>query len=103
MSSATLPMRGKEVADLQPVLAVLLEPVLRTETDQRLALQLRDLLAFGEALRHPFAVQLGELRLIVEGLQVRWAAGLVEKDDALGLGCVMQRINGAVRALLVCH
>ena len=50
---------------------------------QLLALELRDRLALGERLRHRLAVHLGELRLVVERLQVRRAAGHVEVDDAL--------------------
>ena len=41
------------------------------------------------------AVHLGELRLVVEGLEVRRSAGLIEEDDALGLGGMMQRIDDA--------
>ena len=42
----------EELADLLAGLAELLEAVLRAEADQRLALQLRDLLALGERFRH---------------------------------------------------
>ena len=76
----------EQLADLLAGLAELLEAVLRAEADQLLALQLRDLLALGERLRHRLAVHLGELGLVVEGFEVRRAAGLVEEDDALGLG-----------------
>ena len=97
MSSATLPMCGKSSQISWPDLAEFLEAVLRAEADQRLALQLRDLLALGERFRHGLAVHLGELRLVVEGLQVRRAARLIEEDDALGLGRMMQRIDRAAR------
>ena len=69
--------------------------MLRSETGQALALELRDLLAVGEGVRHGLAGHLGELGLVVECFQVRRAAGLIEEDDALSLGRMMQRIDHA--------
>ena len=94
-SSATLPMCGKSSQISWPDLPNFLKAVLRAEADQRLALQLRDLLSLGEGFRHGLAVHFGELGFVVEGFQVRRAAGLVEEDDALGLGGVMQRVDHA--------
>src|ERR1019366_10279434 len=71
--------------------------MLRTKTDQLLALKLGDLLSFGHGLRHGLAVQFGELGLIVEGLEMRWPAGLVEKDHAFGFGWKVERIDRAMR------
>ena len=44
-------------------------------------------------------VHLGQGRLIVERLQVRRAAGHVQVDDPLDLGCEMKRMNHAAPAL----
>ena len=48
------------------------------------------MLAFGEALGHALAVHRGELGLGVEEFEMGRAAGLIEEDDALGLGRVMK-------------
>ena len=69
--------------------------MLRAEALQLLALQLGDRLALGERLGHRLAVHLGELRLVVERLQVRRPAGHVQEDDALGLRREVQRIHDA--------
>ncbi len=42
------------------------------------------MLALGEGVRHVLAVEFGELRLVVEGFEVGWAAGHGEPDDAFG-------------------
>jgi len=60
----------EERAHLLAGLAELLEAVLRSETDQRAPLELRDLLALGHRLGHWLAVHLAEFRLVVERLQV---------------------------------
>ena len=75
---------GKDGGDLLARLAAPLERVLRRQAGELLALQLRDRLALGERLGHRLAVHLGQLRLVVERLQVRRPAGHVEIDDALG-------------------
>ena len=64
-----------------------------TEAFQRLALQLRDLLALGERFRHRLAVSLFELGLGVEGFQVRRPARHVEVNDPLGLGGMVERLH----------
>ena len=84
-SSATPPMCGKISRHLLPRFAELLEAVLRPEAHQLPALQLRDLLPLRERLRHRLAVHLGQLRLVVERLEVRGPARLIQEDDALGL------------------
>ena len=68
----------EQLADLLPGLAELLEAVLRPEALQLLALELGDRLALGERLGHRLAVHLGELRLVVERLEVRRPAGLIQ-------------------------
>src|SRR5581483_3807225 len=88
---------GEQAYHLLSRFAELLELVLRAEAFQLFALQLCDLLALGERFGHALAVHLRQLRLVVERLQVRGAAGLVEKDDALRLGGEVQRIYYAVR------
>ncbi len=55
-----------------------------------LALELRQLLALGHALRHGLAVHLGQLGFPVEGFQVGRTAGHGEPDDALRLGRVVR-------------
>ena len=77
---------GEQRADLLAGFAEFLERMLGAEADEALALQLGDLLPLGEGVRHGLAAQFGELGLVVEGFQVRRAAGLIEEDDALGLG-----------------
>ena len=75
----------KQLGYLLAGLAELLEAVLRAEADERLALQLGDLLSFGEGLRHLLLVHVCELRLVVERLEVRRSAGHEEVNDTLGL------------------
>ncbi len=90
----------KQVAQHLAGLAEALEFVRRAEADQLLALELSDLLALGKGIRHGLAIHFGEFRLVVEGFEMRWPAGLVEKDDALGLGREIERIDDAFRRLL---
>jgi hypothetical protein len=54
---------GEQLGDLLPVLADLVELVLRPEAAQLLALELRDRLALGERLGHRLAGHLGSLGL----------------------------------------
>ena len=68
-SSAMPPMCGNSSQISCPDLPNFLKSMLRPEADQRSALELRDLLALGERLRHAFAVHGGELRLVVERLR----------------------------------
>ena len=60
----------EDFADLLAALAVLAKGVLRREAIELLTLKLRDRLTLGERLRHRLAVHLGELRLVVQCLQV---------------------------------
>src|ERR1700680_253548 len=83
----------KQLAYLLSRFAELLEAILRTETDERFALQLRDLLPLGERFRHLLLMHLGEFGFVVKRLQMRWAARLIEEDDPLRLGSMMQRID----------
>src|SRR6185369_515440 len=88
----------EELAHLLAGFAVGLELVLRAKADQRLALQLRDLLSLGHRRGHRLAVHRGELGFVVEGLEVGRSAGLIEEDYALGFRRVVQRIYDALRA-----
>ena len=85
----------KERADLLSRLAVPLELVLRRQALELLILKLRDRLPLGERLRHRLAVHFGELRLVVERLQVRRSAGHVEVNHALCLAREVQRVDDA--------
>ena len=77
--------------------------VLRRETGEHLGpLELGDLLAFGHGLGHGLATLIAEFGLVVESLQMRGAARLVEENDALGFGRMVQGIDDAVgRAALL--
>ncbi len=57
--------------------------MLRPKTIELRALKLSDLLAFRHRLRHRLAMQFGELRFIVEGVDVSHPAGHVQPDDPL--------------------
>ena len=67
--------------------------MLRAEANQLLPLQLGDLLALGQALRHRLAVHLRQLRLVVERLQMRRPARHGQPDDALCFWRKMRRIH----------
>ena len=73
----------EDLADLLPALSHLVEGMLGSEALQRLPLELGDLLPLGEALRHRLAIHGGELRLVVEGVEVGHASGHVEPDHPL--------------------
>ena len=70
-------------ADLLAALPHLVKGMLRTEALERLPLELGDLLPLREALRHRLAIHGGELRLVVEGVEVGHTAGHVEPDHPL--------------------
>ena len=70
--------------------------MLRGEAVELLPLKLGDLLPLGDRLRHRLAVQFGQLRLVVEGVEVRHAAGHVEPDDPFGSRFKMRRIENTV-------
>ena len=55
-----------------------------------LSLELGDRLPSGEGLRHRLAVELIQVRLVVEGLEVGRAACHAEENDPLGLGCKLR-------------
>ena len=73
--------------------------MLRAEAAKLLVLELGDRLALGERLGHRLAVQLGQLGLVVEQLEVRGSARLVEMDDPLGLGREMQGLEHSAPAV----
>ena len=84
MSSAMLAMCGRKSLISWPRLAVLAGTSNSGPRHlQLLALQLGDRLALGERLGHRLAVERGELRLVVEGFELRRPARHVEEDDAL--------------------
>ena len=97
MSSTTLPNCGNSSQISAPLLPNCLNFVLRSEADELAALELGDLLALGQALRHRLAVHLRQLRLVVERFQVRRAAGHRQPDDALRPGRMVERVDDAVR------
>src|SRR6185436_19324038 len=75
-----------------------LKLMLRPKADERLALQLRNLLPFGERIRHGLAMHFGEFRFVVERLNMRRPARLIEKNHALGFSRMMQRLHHAAPA-----
>ncbi len=83
----------EELADLLARLAELLERVLRREALERLPLELRDRHPRRERAGHRLAVHLGELRLVVERLQVRRPAGHAEEDDPFRLRREVRRVD----------
>ena len=93
ISSATPPISGKIVADLLARLAVLLERVLGGEAGELLPLELRDRHPRGERPRHRLAVHRGELRLVIERLQVRRPARHVQVNDPLRLRREVRRAD----------
>ena len=75
MSSMTEPICGNSSQISRPVLPNFWNVVLRAKANQLLPLQLGELLPLGQALGHRLAVHLGELGLVIEGFQMRRAAG----------------------------
>ena len=53
-------------------------------------LELGKLLSLGEGLGHGLAIELGQFRLVIEGLEVGRAARHAEVNDPLGLGWEME-------------
>ena len=70
-----LPMCGNNSQIYLPRLAELLEACVRAEAGQLLPLELRDLLPLVNDSGIGCAVHLGELRLVVERLEMRRPAG----------------------------
>jgi hypothetical protein len=60
------------------------EPEERAKASKLLALELCELLTFGEALWHGLTMHFSEFRFVVEEFQVGWAAGHGEPNDSLG-------------------
>ena len=89
---------GEHVRNHLPRLAAFRKVVLRSETIQRLPLELGDGLPLGDRFGHRLAVHLGQLRLVIERLDMGRSPGHAEKDDPLGLGGVM-RLNRSGPAL----
>ena len=77
-------------ADLLSRLAEAFEGELRRHALESLVLQLGDWLALRKSCRHRLAVKLSQLRLVVEGFEMRWSARHVEEDDLLRFGGKMQ-------------
>ena len=86
----------EEFTELFPVFAELFELMLGPEADQFLTLQLGNLLAFGERLRHGFAIEFRQLGLVVKRLQMRRATCLVEEDDPLRFSRMVEWVHNTL-------
>src|SRR5262249_1351673 len=86
---------GKNRADFLSGFSNLRKRKLWRETDELLALELRDLLAVGVRVRHWFAVQFRQLWLMVKRLQMRRPARHAQKYDPLGFRGEMRRIENS--------
>jgi len=84
----------KERADLGAVAAEALEGELGRVAEELLPLQLRELLAPGEALGHRLAVHRRQPRLRIEGLELRGPARHRQPDDAPHALRQGQRVDG---------
>ncbi len=73
----------KARADLLATLPEARKRELRRQAGELLPLQLRDRLAIRKGGGHWLSMQVGQLRLVIERLQMRRAAGHVEMDHAL--------------------
>ena len=82
----------EQFADLLPRIAELLERILRGEAFERLPLELGDWHPGRERAGHRLAVHIGQLRLVIQSLQVRRSAGHTEEDHPLGLRCHVRRV-----------
>lgn len=86
---------GQQVADRRPAVAVLLEtPLRRQQIVAVAAIHEGKSLAFGEARRNGLAVQLRELRLVLEHLELRGAARHEQKNHAFGRWSEVGRLGG---------
>ena len=74
---------GEERADFGAVGAHLRKGMLRAKAGQLLPLQLRELLSLRHALGHRLPVELCQLRLVVEGFEVRRPTGHRQPDHPL--------------------
>ena len=86
----------EDSADLDSRITTLPERVLRRHAGQLLALKLRDRLSLGEGFGHRLAVQLCELRPIVERFQVRRPSRHVKEDDSLRFRRHVSRADQAI-------
>ncbi len=75
----------QQLGKLRAALAVLGELEFRAE-QRRVRIDERGAIAFQQLRRRQRAVELRQLRLVVEQLQMAGRAGHEQKDDALGLG-----------------
>lgn len=82
---------GKEVRNILARFPVFFELGKVALDFKSLSLKLCDGLALGEGFRHGLSVKLIELWFVVESFEMRWPAGHAEKDDALGLGCMVRK------------
>ena len=85
-------------AHFQTALAIPLESPLGAQTFEGLTLQLGQLLAFGETLRHVLPVQRGQLWFGIECFQMARSAGLIEIDDSLRSRGEVELIQNAAPA-----
>jgi hypothetical protein len=91
----------ENLGDFLPGSAEAAESMLRGEAEEGGPLQLRDRLAARERFGHWLAVSPRQLRLVVEALEVRRAAGHVEIDDAFRSRRQVRRVDDATpRAVL---
>ena len=86
----------EEVADFDAGLAVFLEVGEGAAGFEDLALELGELLAFGEGFGEGLFVECLEFGFPVEGLELGGAAGHAEEDDALGFDGEVGGLEGAV-------
>ena len=82
----------QQLGELGAALAVPGELELGAE-QLRVGLDERGAIALDQLRRRQRAVELGELRLVVEQLQVAGRAGHEEEQDPLGLRCIMRRLR----------
>jgi hypothetical protein len=94
-SSAMPPMNGKERGDFLAGFSPALEFAGGRQRLERRALQLRQLLAFGERFGKGLAVDFFQRRFVVQTFQVRRAAGHAQMNDAPGARREMRRIDHA--------
>ncbi len=85
---------GEKVGDLDARLAVFLKAGEGAACDEFVALELGELLPFRKRFRKRLAVELVQLRLRVEGFQMRRPAGHAEMDHTL-------RLRGEVQSALL--
>src|SRR5690349_1131194 len=75
--------------------------MLRRKTVELRPLQLRDLLAAGDRLRHRLAIHLVQERLMVERIEMAHPASQVNPDNPMHFGRMMQRTYDPAPAIAV--